>query len=59
MRQGAATAVAIQSRRRISDKPIALRKVHVFIPTGREENNELKVDLRRKAASGYGKTLGE
>ena len=36
-----------QTRKRIADKPVALRKVHVVTPTDREEGNELEEDLRR------------
>jgi hypothetical protein len=36
----------------ISDKSVALRKVHVFTPTGREESNELEADLGRMGCFG-------
>ena len=39
--------MATQTRKKIADKPIALRKVHVVTPTDCEENNELEADLRR------------
>ena len=38
--------MAIQSQRRISDKPVALSKVRVFTSTGRKESIELEADLR-------------
>jgi hypothetical protein len=44
--------MATQSRRRILDKPIALRKVHVFTSTGREESIELEADLRHMGCLG-------
>ena len=39
--------MAIQTRKRIAEKLVVLRKVHVVIPTDREKSNELEVDLRR------------
>jgi hypothetical protein len=42
-----ATTMATQYRKKTSDKPVPLRKVHVFIPTGRKESKELEADLRR------------
>jgi hypothetical protein len=39
--------MATQTQKRIADKPVAIRKVHVVTPTGREESNELEADLRR------------
>jgi hypothetical protein len=44
--------MATQTRKRIADKPVALHKVHVVIPTGREESNELEADLRRMGCLG-------
>ena len=43
----AATTMATQTQKRITKNFVALRKVHVVIPTDREESNELEADLRR------------
>jgi hypothetical protein len=48
----AATAMAIQTRKRTAEKQVALRKVHVVTPTDHEENNELEADLRRMGCLG-------
>ena len=37
--------MATHIRKRIAEKQVALRKVHVVIPIDREESNELEVDL--------------
>ena len=47
--------MATQTRKRIADKPVALRKVHVVTPIGREESNELEADLRRMGCLGLWK----
>jgi hypothetical protein len=39
--------MATQYKKKTLDKPVALRKVHVSIPTGREEDKELEANLRR------------
>ena len=44
--------MATQTRKRIVEKLVALRKVHVVIPTDREESNELESDLRRMGCLG-------
>ena len=45
--------MATQTRKRIAEKQVALRKVHVVTPTDREENNELEADLRRMGCLGW------
>jgi hypothetical protein len=47
--------MATQTRKTIADKTVALRKVQVVIPTGREESNELEADLRRMGCLGLWK----
>ena len=44
--------MATHSKRRTLDKAVALRKVHISIPTSREESKELEVDLRRMGCVG-------
>ena len=44
--------MATQSQRRIPNKPVILRKIHVFTPTSREESNEMEADLRRMGCLG-------
>ena len=44
--------MAIQFRKMTSDNLVSLRKVHVSIPTGREEDKELGADLRRMGCLG-------
>ena len=39
--------MATQTRKRFAEKLAAFRKVHVVIPTDREESNELEADFRR------------
>jgi hypothetical protein len=51
--------MATQTRKRIADKPVTLRKLHVVTSIGREKNNELEADLRRMGCPGYGKNIEE
>ena len=47
--------MATHTWKRIAEKQVALRKVHVVTRTDREENNELEVDLRRMGCLGLWK----
>ena len=44
--------MATQTRKRITEKQLALRKVHVVTPTDPEESNESDADLRRRGCLG-------
>ena len=39
--------MSTQTRKRIAENLVTLRKVHIVTPTDREESNELETDLRR------------
>ena len=44
--------MATQTRKRIAEKQVALRKVHVVSPTDRDKSNMLEVDLRLMSCLG-------
>ena len=44
--------MATQIQKKIAEKQVAIRKVHVINPTDREERNKLEVDLRRMGCLG-------
>ena len=52
MKKRLTTTMATQPRKRALDKAIALRKVHVSIPTARDEDKELEADLRHTRCFG-------